>query len=54
MQISTIIADIRAGNRLQPEDAIHLLNERGRDALLVYAAADAIREEKVGEYCYIC
>ena len=49
MQISTIIADIRAGNRLQPEDAVHLMNARGRDALLVYAAADAIREEKVGD-----
>lgn len=49
MQISTILADIRAGNRLQPEDAVHLMNARGRDAFLVYAAADAIREEKVGD-----
>lgn len=48
MQISTILADISAGNRLQPEDAVRLMKTRGRDALLVYAAADAIREEKVG------
>ncbi|MDR2854769.1 MAG: 5-amino-6-(D-ribitylamino)uracil--L-tyrosine 4-hydroxyphenyl transferase CofH [Methanomicrobiales archaeon] len=49
MKISTILADIHAGNRLQPEDAVHLMNARGRDAHLVYAAADAIREEKVGD-----
>ena len=49
MQISTILADIRAGNRLQIEEAVCLLHARGRDALSVYAAADAIREEKVGD-----
>jgi len=48
MQISTILTDVRDGNRLKPEDAVQLLHTRGRDALAVYAAADAVREEKVG------
>ncbi|MCL2459925.1 MAG: 5-amino-6-(D-ribitylamino)uracil--L-tyrosine 4-hydroxyphenyl transferase CofH [Euryarchaeota archaeon] len=49
MKIATILADVRDGNRLKPEDAVQLLHARGRDALAVYATADAVREEKVGD-----
>jgi FO synthase subunit 2 len=49
MTISTILSNVQSGDRLDIADATCLLKARGHDAREVYAAADAVREKKVGD-----
>jgi len=48
MDLGTIIRDAENGKRLTEEEALTLLNARGRDVLAIAAAADRIRERKAG------
>ncbi|MBN2735110.1 MAG: 5-amino-6-(D-ribitylamino)uracil--L-tyrosine 4-hydroxyphenyl transferase CofH [Methanomicrobiaceae archaeon] len=43
-----ILENVLAGNRLTKEDALTLLNAKGRDVFEIASAADIIREEKTG------
>jgi len=49
MDVVTILRDAEGGDRLSEEEAAFLLSARGRDALSIAAAADRIRERKVGD-----
>ena len=47
--ISTHISDVLGGYRLTEPEALLLLNAQGRDVLRVAAAADEMREQRVGD-----
>jgi len=44
-----ILDDVLAGHRLTEEEAVHLLSTRGRGVWEIAAAADTLREQKVGD-----
>ena len=48
MDLATILKGAEHGDRLTHKEALVLLQAKGRDALSVAAAADRVREEKVG------
>lgn len=47
--ISTLISDVLGGHRLTEPEALRLMNAQGRDVLRVAAAADEMRERRVGD-----
>lgn len=47
--LGALLGDVLAGHRLTAEEALTLLDVKGRDAFLVAAAADEMRERKVGD-----
>ena len=49
MDIQTVLRDAGAGHRISGPEAIALMKARGRDVLAIAAAADEVREEKVGD-----
>lgn len=48
MHLQTLLSDTLAGHRLTPDEAAFLFTVTGRDQFLLYAAADELRERKVG------
>ncbi len=48
-EIQTILSEVLSGHRLTEEKAVLLLQSRNRDMMEVLAAADQVREEKVGD-----
>ena len=44
-----LLDDVLAGHRLTEEEAVRLFSTRDRDVLAIAAAADELREEKVGD-----
>ncbi|MDN5341110.1 MAG: 5-amino-6-(D-ribitylamino)uracil---L-tyrosine 4-hydroxyphenyl transferase [Euryarchaeota archaeon] len=44
-----VLDDVLAGHRLTEEEAVRLLSTRDRDVLAIAAAADELRERKVGD-----
>ncbi|OPX67516.1 MAG: FO synthase subunit 2 [Methanoregulaceae archaeon PtaB.Bin009] len=48
MDLRTLLSDARAGHRLDREEALFLLNVKGREVFQVCSAADQAREEMVG------
>jgi 5-amino-6-(D-ribitylamino)uracil---L-tyrosine 4-hydroxyphenyl transferase len=49
MDLTILLDDVKAGHRLSEEEAVFLMNTRDRDVFRVAAAADVVREEKVGD-----
>ena len=50
-----VLDDVLAGHRLTEEEAVRLLSTRDRGVLAIAAAADELREEKVGDIVtYVC
>ncbi|ACL15785.1 5-amino-6-(D-ribitylamino)uracil--L-tyrosine 4-hydroxyphenyl transferase CofH [Methanosphaerula palustris] len=49
MDTDVILHDVLAGRRLTEAEGLHLLSIRGREIFKVLAAADELREERVGE-----
>ena len=47
--LNNLLDDVLAGHRLTEEEAVRLLSARGRDVWRIAAAADELRERKVGE-----
>lgn len=47
--LSEILNQAQGGNRIDENDALHLLNVRGADLHTVFAAADAVRQMRVGD-----
>ena len=47
--LSDILNQAQSGNRINENDALHLLNVRGADLHKVFAAADAVRQMRVGD-----
>ena len=47
--LHTLLDDTLAGHRLTEEEAVRLLSTRDRGVLAILAAADELREEKVGD-----
>ncbi len=47
--LNNLLDDVLAGHRLTEEEAVRLLSARGRDVWKIAAAADELRERKVGE-----
>jgi len=47
--ISTLLSDALGGHRLTEPEALRLMNAQGRDVLRVAAAADEMRERRVGD-----
>ena len=47
--LSEVLDDVLAGHRLTEEEAVRLLSTRGRDVWAIAAAADELRERKVGD-----
>jgi FO synthase subunit 2 len=47
--LSDILNQAQAGNRIDENDALYLLNVRGADLHTVFAAADAVRQIRVGD-----
>ena len=47
--LNDLLDDVLAGHRLTEEEAVRLLSARGRDVWKIAAAADELRERKVGE-----
>ncbi len=47
--LQDLLCDVLAGHRLTEEEAVRLLATRGRDVWEIAAAADELREEKVGD-----
>ncbi|WP_084385990.1 5-amino-6-(D-ribitylamino)uracil--L-tyrosine 4-hydroxyphenyl transferase CofH [Methanoculleus horonobensis] len=47
--LSEVLDDVLAGHRLTEEEAVRLLSTRGRDVLAIAAAADELRERRVGD-----
>ena len=48
MKLQTLLSDTLAGHRLTPEEGAFLLSVTGRDLHHLFAAADEMREKKVG------
>lgn len=48
MNLHTLLSDTLAGHRLTPEEGAFLLSTRGRDIYPLLAAADEMRERRVG------
>jgi len=46
--LATLLSDVKAGHRLTPDEGEFLMKTTGRDVFLVTAAADEMREKKVG------
>lgn len=49
MDTNVILRDVLAGHRLTEAEGLHLLSIQGREIFTVLAAADELREERVGE-----
>ena len=49
IQTTQLLDDCLGGHRLTPEEGLHLLNVTGREILEVSAAADELRQRKVGD-----
>lgn len=49
MDIDAVLRDVLAGHRLTEAEGLQLLRIRGRETFKVLAAADQLREERVGE-----
>jgi FO synthase subunit 2 len=47
--VSTLLSDVLEGHRLTEPEATLLLTAKGRDVLLITAAADEMRERRVGD-----
>ena len=47
--LNTLLRDVQAGHRLTPDEGEYLMKTTGRDVFRVTAAADEVREEKVGD-----
>jgi FO synthase subunit 2 (EC 2.5.1.-) len=47
--LNDLLDDALAGHRLTEEEAVSLLSARGRDVWRIAAAADELRERKVGD-----
>jgi len=47
--LQQVLDDVLAGHRLTEEEAVRLLSTRGRDVWKIAAAADELRERKVGD-----
>ena len=47
--LATLLSDVKAGHRLTPGEGEFLMRTTGRDIFSVTAAADEMREKKVGE-----
>jgi 5-amino-6-(D-ribitylamino)uracil---L-tyrosine 4-hydroxyphenyl transferase len=47
--ISALLSDVLAGHRLSEPEALLLMNSRGRDVFVIAAAADEMRERRVGD-----
>jgi FO synthase subunit 2 len=47
--VSTLVSDVLEGHRLNEPEATLLLKTQGRDTLAILAAADEMRERRVGE-----
>jgi FO synthase subunit 2 len=48
MRLKTLLSDTLEGHRLTPQEAAFLFSVTGRDCLSLFAAADEMRERKVG------
>ena len=48
MNLRTLLSDTVAGHRLTPAEGRRLIDATGRDVLAIAAAADEVREERVG------
>lgn len=48
MDLKTLLSDTLAGHRLTPEEGAFLLSTTGRDVYHLFAAADEMRDRKVG------
>ncbi|MFA5331965.1 MAG: 5-amino-6-(D-ribitylamino)uracil--L-tyrosine 4-hydroxyphenyl transferase CofH [Methanoregula sp.] len=46
--LKTLLSDVQAGHRLTPDEGEFLMKTTGRDVFLITAAADEMREKKVG------
>ena len=49
MDTNTLLRDVACGHRLSEPEAANLMKACGRDVLSITAAADSMREEKVGD-----
>jgi FO synthase subunit 2 len=49
MGLQSLLTDVSGGHRLSPAEAVALMKTRGRDVTRIAAAADEIRERKVGD-----
>jgi len=47
--LAMLLSDVKAGHRLTPDEGEFLMKTTGRDVFLVTAAADEVRERKVGD-----
>ena len=47
--LTTLLRDVQAGHRLTPDEGEFLMKTTGRDVFRVTAAADEVREKKVGD-----
>ena len=47
--VTTLVSDVLGGHRLTGPEATHLLKTQGRDTLAILAAADEMRERRVGD-----
>ena len=47
--LTTLLRDVQAGHRLTPDEGEFLMKTTGSDVFRVTAAADEVREEKVGD-----
>ncbi len=48
-ELRRLLGDVLAGHRLTDGEAVRLMNERGRGVFAIAAAADTLREQRVGD-----